>query len=83
MPPTETTVDGNSLTSDGTHKINPGRPESSFGKLFKNVAKRHRNDYVESAKMRRALQLDRARIRGYEVSELERLAGNRRADRND
>ena len=40
MPPTETSVDGNSLTSDGTHKINPDDPNrlsGSYSKTWQNV----------------------------------------------
>ena len=40
MPPTETIVDGNSLTSDGTHKINPDDPNrlsGSYSKTWQNV----------------------------------------------
>ena len=40
MPPTETTVDGNSLTSDGTHRINPSDPNrisGSSSKTWQNV----------------------------------------------
>ena len=40
MPPTETTVDGNSLTSDGTHRINPSDPNrlsGSYSKTWQNV----------------------------------------------
>jgi pimeloyl-ACP methyl ester carboxylesterase len=40
MPPTETTIDGNSLTSDGTHRINPDDPNrlsGSYTHTFQNV----------------------------------------------
>jgi pimeloyl-ACP methyl ester carboxylesterase len=40
MPPTETTVDGNSLTSDGTHRVNhddPNRLSGSYSKTWQNV----------------------------------------------
>jgi hypothetical protein len=40
MPPTETTIDGNSLTSDGTHRINPADPNrlsGSYSKTWQNV----------------------------------------------
>ena len=40
MPPTETTIDGNSLTSDGTHRVNPGDPNrlsGSYTHTFQNV----------------------------------------------
>lgn len=40
MPATETTVDGNSLTSDGTHRINPSDPNKlsgSYSKTWQNV----------------------------------------------
>jgi hypothetical protein len=39
-PPTETTVDGNSLTSDGTHRVNPSDPNrlsGSYSKTWQNV----------------------------------------------
>jgi pimeloyl-ACP methyl ester carboxylesterase len=31
MPPTDTSIDGNSLTSDGTHRINPSDPNRASG----------------------------------------------------
>ena len=40
MPPTETTVDGNSLTSDGTHRVNPDDPNrlsGSYSRTWQNV----------------------------------------------
>ncbi len=40
MPQTETTVDGNSLTSDGTHRVNPSDPNrlsGSYSKTWQNV----------------------------------------------
>lgn len=40
MPPTPTTVDGNSLTSDGTHRIDPAEPNrlsGSYSKTWQNV----------------------------------------------
>jgi hypothetical protein len=40
MPPTPTTIDGNSLTSDGTHRIDPSDPNSlsgSYSKTWQNV----------------------------------------------
>jgi hypothetical protein len=40
MPATETTIDGNSLTSDGKHRINPSDPNrlsGSYSKTFQNV----------------------------------------------
>lgn len=40
LPPTETTIDGNSLTSDGTHRVNPNDPNrlsGSFSKTWQNV----------------------------------------------
>lgn len=40
MPPTETTIDGNSLTSDGSHRINPSDPNrvsGTFSQTFQNV----------------------------------------------
>jgi pimeloyl-ACP methyl ester carboxylesterase len=40
MPPTETTVEGNSLTTDGTHRINPSDPNrlsGSYSKTWQNV----------------------------------------------
>lgn len=40
MPPTETTVDGNSLTSEGTDRINPSDPNrisGSYSKSWQNV----------------------------------------------
>ena len=40
MPPTETTVDGNSLTSDGSHRINPddsNRISGSYTNSWQNV----------------------------------------------
>lgn len=40
MPPTETTIDGNSLTSDGTHRIDPNDPNrlsGSYSKTWQNV----------------------------------------------
>lgn len=40
MPATETTVDGNSLTSDGTHRVNPSDPNKlsgSYSKTWQNV----------------------------------------------
>jgi hypothetical protein len=40
MPATETTVDGNSLTSDGTHRVNPSDPNrlsGSYSKTWQNV----------------------------------------------
>ena len=40
MPPTETTIDGNSLTSDGTHRVDPNDPNrlsGSYSKTWQNV----------------------------------------------
>ncbi|HEX8465188.1 MAG TPA: hypothetical protein VF627_11275, partial [Abditibacterium sp.] len=40
LPPTEATIDGNSLTSDGTHRVNPSNPNrlsGSYSKSFANV----------------------------------------------
>ena len=40
MPATETTIEGNSLTSDGSHRINPNDPNrlsGSFSRSFQNV----------------------------------------------
>lgn len=40
MPPTVTTVDGNSLTSDGSHRVNPSDPNrlsGSYSKTWQNV----------------------------------------------
>ncbi len=40
MPPTETTIDGNSLTSDGTHRISendPNRISGSYTRRWENV----------------------------------------------
>ncbi len=40
MPPTPTSIDGNSLTSDGTHRLNPSDPNrisGSFSKTWQNV----------------------------------------------
>ncbi|HEV2707552.1 MAG TPA: hypothetical protein VGV59_16665, partial [Pyrinomonadaceae bacterium] len=40
LPPTETSIDGNSLTSDGTHRINPGDPNrlsGNYSKTWQNV----------------------------------------------
>lgn len=40
MPPTVTRIDGNSLTSDGTHRINPADPNrlsGSYSKTWQNV----------------------------------------------
>jgi pimeloyl-ACP methyl ester carboxylesterase len=40
MPPTETTIDGNSLSSDGKHRINPSNPNrlsGSYSQKFANV----------------------------------------------
>ncbi len=40
MPPTVTSVDGNSLTSDGTHRVDPSDPNrlsGSFSKTWENV----------------------------------------------
>ena len=40
LPPTETSIDGNSLTSDGTHRIDPGDPNrlsGSYSKTWQNV----------------------------------------------
>ena len=40
MPPTETSVDGNSLTTDGTHRVNPSDPyrlSGSYSKTWQNV----------------------------------------------
>lgn len=40
MPPTDTTIDGNSLTSDGTHRVNPADPNrlsGSFSRTWQNV----------------------------------------------
>lgn len=40
LPPTKTTIDGNSLTSDGTHRINPSSPNrlsGSYSKTWQNV----------------------------------------------
>ena len=41
MPPTETTIDGNSLSSDGTNRINPSDPNrisGSYTKTWQNVS---------------------------------------------
>jgi triacylglycerol esterase/lipase EstA (alpha/beta hydrolase family) len=41
MPPTPTTVEGNSLTSDGSHRIDPSDPNrisGSYSNTFQNVA---------------------------------------------
>ena len=40
MPPTQTNIDGNSLTSDGTNRINPDDPDrlsGSYSKTWQNV----------------------------------------------
>jgi pimeloyl-ACP methyl ester carboxylesterase len=40
LPPTETSVEGNSLTSDGSHRVNPGDPHrlsGSYTKTWQNV----------------------------------------------
>ena len=40
MPPTETSIDGNSLTSDGTHRVNPSDPNrlsGNFSRTWQNV----------------------------------------------
>ena len=40
MPPTDTRIDGNSLTSDGTHRVNPSdanRLSGSYSKTWQNV----------------------------------------------
>lgn len=40
MPPTRTTIDGNSLTSDGTHRVEPSDPNrlsGSYSKTWQNV----------------------------------------------
>ena len=40
MPATETTIDGNSLSSDGTHRVNPSAPNrlsGSYSKSWQNV----------------------------------------------
>ena len=40
MPPTETTIDGNSLTSDGSHRVDPGDPNrlsGSYSRTWQNV----------------------------------------------
>src|SRR5688500_8762215 len=40
MPPTETGIDGNSLTSDGTHRVNPSDPNrlsGNFSRTWQNV----------------------------------------------
>jgi pimeloyl-ACP methyl ester carboxylesterase len=40
LPPTTTSVDGNSLTSDGTHRVNPSDPNrlsGSYSKTWQNV----------------------------------------------
>jgi pimeloyl-ACP methyl ester carboxylesterase len=40
LPPTETSVDGNSLTTDGSHRSNPGDPNrlsGSYSKTWQNV----------------------------------------------
>ncbi|HKP71957.1 MAG TPA: hypothetical protein VJT82_03400, partial [Pyrinomonadaceae bacterium] len=40
LPPTETGIDGNSLTSDGSHRINPSDPNrlsGSYSKTWQNV----------------------------------------------
>jgi pimeloyl-ACP methyl ester carboxylesterase len=40
MPPTETTIDGNSLTSDGTHRLDPNDPNrlsGNFSRTWQNV----------------------------------------------
>lgn len=40
MPSTETTIDGNSLTSDGTHRVDPNDPNrlsGSYSKTWQNV----------------------------------------------
>ncbi|HEX8115705.1 MAG TPA: hypothetical protein VF521_00410 [Pyrinomonadaceae bacterium] len=40
LPPTETTVDGNSLTSDGSHRVDPADPNrlsGSYTNTFQNV----------------------------------------------
>lgn len=36
MPPTQTTIDGNSLTSDGTHRVDPANPNKLSGSYSKN-----------------------------------------------
>ncbi|HEX7316195.1 MAG TPA: hypothetical protein VF297_19980 [Pyrinomonadaceae bacterium] len=40
MPPTETSIDGNSLTSDGTHRLDPNDPNrlsGSYSRTWQNV----------------------------------------------
>ncbi|HWS90326.1 MAG TPA: hypothetical protein VN282_25370 [Pyrinomonadaceae bacterium] len=40
MPPTETTIDGNSLTSDGSHRVDPNDPNrlsGSYSRTWQNV----------------------------------------------
>lgn len=40
LPPTDTSIDGNSLTSDGSHRVNPGDPNrlsGSYTKTWQNV----------------------------------------------
>jgi pimeloyl-ACP methyl ester carboxylesterase len=40
LPPTDTTIDGNSLTSDGSHRVNPADPNrisGSYSSTFQNV----------------------------------------------
>ncbi len=40
LPPTDTSIDGNSLTSDGSHRLNPGEPNrlsGSYSKTWQNV----------------------------------------------
>ena len=40
LPPTETTIEGNSLSSDGTHRVNPSNPNrlsGSYSKTWQNV----------------------------------------------
>ena len=40
MPPTDTSIDGNSLTSEGTHRIDPGDPNrlsGNYSKTWQNV----------------------------------------------
>jgi pimeloyl-ACP methyl ester carboxylesterase len=40
LPPTETTIDGNSLTTDGTHRVDPSDPNrlsGSFTRTWQNV----------------------------------------------
>jgi hypothetical protein len=49
MPATTTSVDGNSLTSDGSHRVNPS-DRTAFGLVFENLAERDGNDFVESGK---------------------------------